>query len=248
MRTHCLKDIDVVILAGGFGTRVAEVLDGKPKLLAPIGGKPYLDFLLKWLVSFGARRIILALGHLAQEIEDYSNATSTGRLEIICAREPRPLGTAGALAFASVHIKSSLALVMNGDSFVDADLCKLIHRHNSFAGEATILCTRVANAGRYGSIKITKDGYVESFREKTEIKSSGMINAGIYVVSGHIVDRVRKIQRGSLEKDVFQKLPVGVLNTFSGNFNFLDIGTPEDYERAQVFFQPFMRRWRRVKL
>ena len=75
-----------------------------------------------------------------------------------------------------------------------------------------------------------------------------MINAGIYVVSGHIVERVRKIQRGSLEKDVFQKLPVGVLNTFSGNFNFLDIGTPEDYERAQEFFQPFMRRWRRVKL
>ena len=248
MRTHCLKDIDVVILAGGFGTRLAEMLDGKPKLLAPIGGKPYLDFLLKWLVSFGARRIILALGHLAQEIEDYSNATFKGRLEIICAREPRPLGTAGALAFASVHIKSSLALVMNGDSFVDADLCKLIHRHNSFAGEATILCTRVANAGRYGSIKITKDGYVESFREKAEIKSSGMINAGIYVVSGNTVERVRKIQHGSLEKDVFQILPVGALNTFSGNFNFLDIGTPEDYERAQEFFQPFMRRWRRVKL
>jgi len=75
-----------------------------------------------------------------------------------------------------------------------------------------------------------------------------MINAGIYVVSGHMVKRVRKIQRGSLEKDVFQKLPAGALNTFSGNFNFLDIGTPEDYERAQVFFQPFMRRWRGVKL
>ncbi len=248
MRTHCLKDIDVVILAGGFGTRLAEKLDGKPKLLAPIGGKPYLVFLLKWLVYFGARRVILALGYLAQEIEDYSRANFKGRLEIICAREPRPLGTAGALAFASVHIKSSSALVMNGDSFVDADLCKLIHRHNSFAGEATILCTRVANAGRYGSIKITKDGYVELFREKAEIKSSGMINAGIYVVGDHMVERVRKIQHGSLEKDVFQKLPVGALNTFSGNFNFLDIGTPEDYERAQEFFQPFMRRWRRVKL
>ena len=134
MRTQCLKDIDVVILAGGFATRLAEMLDGKPKLLAPIGGKPYLDLVLRWLVSFGARRIILALGHLAQEIEDYSNATFKGRLEIICATEPRPLGTAGALAFASVHIKSSLALVMNGDSFVDADLCKLIHHHNSFAG------------------------------------------------------------------------------------------------------------------
>jgi len=248
MRTHCLKDIDVVILAGGFGTRVAEVLDGKPKLLAPIGGKPYLDFVLKWLVSFGARRIILALGHLAQEIEDYSNANFKGRLEVICAIEPRPLGTAGALAFASVHIKSPLALVMNGDSFVDADLCKLIHRHNSFAGEATILCTEVANAGRYGSIKITEDGYVELFREKAETRSSGIINAGVYVVGGHMVERVRKIQHGSLEKDVFQKLPVGALNTFSGNFKFLDIGTREDYERAQDFFQPFFRRLRGVKL
>ena len=248
MRTHCLRDIDVVVLAGGFGTRLAEILDGKPKLLAPIGGKPYLDLVLRWLVSFGARRIILALGHLAQEIEDYSNATAKGRLEIICAREPRPLGTAGALAFASVHIKSSLALVMNGDSFVDADLCKLIHRHNSFAGEATILCTEIANAGRYGSIKITEDGYVELFREKAEIRSSGIINAGVYVVGGHMVERVRKIEHGSLEKDVFQKLPVGALNTFSGNFKFLDIGTPEDYERAQNFFQPFFRRFGGVKL
>ena len=75
-----------------------------------------------------------------------------------------------------------------------------------------------------------------------------MINAGIYVVSGHMLERVQKIQRGSLEKDVFQKLPFGALNTFNGNFNFLDIGTPEDYERAQEFFQPFMRRWGRVKL
>jgi len=248
MQTHCLQNIDVIILAGGLGSRLAPVLDGKPKLLAPVCGKPYLEFILKWLSSFGACRIILALGHLAKDIEEYVKTNFKDGIEIICSVESEPLGTAGGLAQASDYIQSTLALVMNGDSFVDADLCKLIDLHKSSASDATMICTRIANSKHYGSVEIAEDGKVLSFEEKSTINSSGLINAGIYVVSHQLLQRVKGLHIGSLEKDVFQQLPVGALNTYSGKFDFLDIGTPEDFKRAEAFFQPFVLRWEDGKL
>lgn len=243
MQTHCLEEIDVIILAGGLGTRLAGVLEGKPKLLAPICGRPFLEFILKWLSSYGARRIILSLGYLGYEIKEYVKDRFSGDMEIICILEAEPMGTAGGLANVSCYIESNLALVMNGDSFVDADLCELIDYHKSADRDATILCTRVANVERYGSIKLSDDGTVLSFQEKPKLHSSGFINAGVYVISERLLGHVKGLQTGSLEKDVFQKLPIGKLNAFSGEFEFLDIGTPEDYNRAQNFFRPFFNRW-----
>ena len=248
MQTNCLGDIDVVILAGGFGKRLKRELNGKPKLLAPICGKPYFEFVLKWLSFFGVRRIILSLGYLAQEIENYVSSIFIEGLEIICAIEPEPLGTAGGLAFASSHIKSDVALVMNGDSFVDADLCSLLDIHKACAFQATIVCTRVANSDRYGSVQINETGEVVSFQEKAETGSSGLINAGIYVFSRSMIRQIQRIKCGSLEDDVFENLPLGSLNSYSGSFEFLDIGTPEDYARATEMFQPFLRRWSRAAL
>ena len=248
MQTNCLREIDVVILAGGFGRRLKHELNGKPKLLAPICGKPYVEFVLKWLSFFGVRRIILSLGHLGQEIENYVSSILIEDLEIICAVEPEPLGTAGGLAFASPHIKSDAALVMNGDSFVDADLCSLVDIHKSCTVKATILCTRVANAERYGSVQINESGEIVAFREKADTGSPGLINAGIYVFSRSMIRQIQGIKSGSLEGDVFEKLPLGSLNSLSGNFIFLDIGTPEDYLRATEIFQPFLSRWNRAAL
>ncbi|MDC0190307.1 sugar phosphate nucleotidyltransferase [Rhodospirillales bacterium] len=247
MQTYCLQNIDVIILAGGLGTRLSPVLNGKPKLLAPICGEPYIEFILKWLLSFGVRRIILALGYLASDVEEYLKSNQKDGIEIVCSVEPEPLGTAGGLAKASDYIQGTLALVMNGDSFVDADLCKLIDLHKSSASDATIICTRIANSRHYGSVKITEDGIVTSFEEKPSVNSSNLINAGIYAVNGKLIQRVKGVKSGSLERDVFQQIPLGGLNAISGKFDFLDIGTPEDYNRADVFFQPFIRRWEAAK-
>ena len=248
MQTRCLEDIDVVILAGGLGKRLIRELNGTPKLLAPICGEPYLEFVLKWLLYFGVRRVILSLGHLAHEIETYVNSKFFTELEIICAIEPEPLGTAGGLSFASSHLKSDTALVMNGDSFVDANLCKLIDWHKKSAVKATILCTRVSDSERYGSVQINETGKIISFNEKTVTRSSGYINAGIYVFSQSMINYLKGFKRGSLEYDVFQNLPIGSLNSFSGKFEFLDIGTPEDYFRAGEIFKPFLNRWNKVAL
>ena len=143
MTQTCLKETDVVILAGGLGSRLAGELKGKPKLMAPIDGEPYLDFALRWLSSFGAHRIVLALGHLAAEVETYVEAHFYNDLEIVCMVEPEPLGTAGGLAHACEALHSDQILVMNGDSFVDADLCAMMDYHRASRVDGTLLCTLV---------------------------------------------------------------------------------------------------------
>ena len=144
----CLKETDVVILAGGLGSRLAGELKGKPKLMAPIDGEPYLDFALRWLSSFGAHRIVLALGHLAAEVEAYVEGHFYNGLEIVCMVEAEPLGTAGGLAHACEALHSDQILVMNGDSFVDADLCAMMDYHRASQVDGTLLCTMVQDGTR----------------------------------------------------------------------------------------------------
>jgi len=124
-RAQCLAAVDVFVIAGGLGTRIGSVLGNTPKLLARIGGRPYLAYLLDWLRRFGAKRIVLGLGHQAQAVVDFldrDKAAGDG-LEIVPVIEPRPLGTAGAIRFARGNLRSDPVLIMNGDSFADADLC-----------------------------------------------------------------------------------------------------------------------------
>ena len=246
MTQTCLKETDVVILAGGLGTRLAGVLKGKPKLLAPVDGRPYLDFALRWLSSFGAHRIVLALGHLAAEVEIYVENRFYDGLEIICKVEPEPLGTAGGLAHACDAVHSEQILVMNGDSFVDADLCELMENHCASRVDGTLLCTLVEDRSRYGTVDIDDRGRVVGFWEKRGTKAPGRINAGIYAMSSSLIDHVKELGPGSLEQDVFQKMPLGSLNAFTGSFEFLDIGTPEDYARASEVLAPHYSRWRGV--
>ncbi len=248
MAQTCLKDTDVVILAGGLGTRLARELKGKPKLMAPIDGKPYLDFAVRWLRYFGANRIVLALGHLAAEIETYVDAHSYNGVEIICVVEQEPLGTAGGLAHACKSVKSDQILVMNGDSFVDADLCAFMESHRVSQVAGTLLCTLVQDRDRYGAVDIDDRGRIVGFQEKTANGTPGRINAGIYAMSSPLIKQVEELGRGSLEQDVFQKLPSGSLNAFSGTFDFLDIGSPEDYAKASAVFAPYLNRWSEIGL
>src|SRR5580704_14263988 len=129
--SHCLRGIDVFIVAGGLGTRIAPILGETPKLLAPIGGYPYLAYLLRWLWRFEARRIVLGLGHRASVVIDYLNHASISRSDYVVETivEPLPLGTAGAIRFARQSLHSDPVLIMNGDSFVDADLCQFVDYH-----------------------------------------------------------------------------------------------------------------------
>ena len=120
--SDCLKNIDVVVLAGGLGTRLSPVLKDKPKILAPIGKRPYIVFLLSWLKSFGARRVIFGLGHLAGAVLDYLDANAQDGIEISVVAEEKPLGTAGAITNLRSEIRTNPVVIMNGDSFVETIL------------------------------------------------------------------------------------------------------------------------------
>lgn len=235
----CLADIDVVILAGGLGTRLRPVLSAKPKVLAPVGDLTFLDILLDRLAGFGAKRVILALGHLAGEVEAYLAGHPREDLAVQCFIEPAPLGTAGAIRFVRPHIQSKTVLVLNGDSLVDADLCAFVATHRSSGATGTLLCARVADTGRYGTVVIDAAGRIADFREKTGQIVPGTINAGAYLMEPALLDKIEESSGSSLERDIFQVLPPGTLAGHSGDFPFLDIGTPEDLARAGAFLERF---------
>lgn len=237
----CLGDIDVVILAGGLGTRIRDVLGDTPKLLAPVGGRPFLDFLIKRLKSFGARRLVLGLGHLGDKVTAHLDAHPPADIEIVTAIEPEPMGTAGALRFLRPRIGGDPVMVMNGDSFMGADLCDFTAAHGDAGAEASILCAEVDDTSPFGRIVLSPESRVLEFLEKDpDHRAPGLINAGVYLFAAAMLDRIAGMEGPSLERDVFQKLPPGSLYAVTGDGPFIDIGTPEDLKRAADVLAPLM--------
>ncbi len=231
---HSLADCDVFVLAGGLGTRIRSVLGDVPKLLAPIGDRPYLDILVAWLRRFGVRRIVLGLGHRADAVIAHLDANPPPGVTIETVIEPTPLGTAGALRFARSRLVSDPVLVMNGDSFVDADLAAFMARHRAAHGAGTLLCAEVADAGRFGRV-LLDNGDIRRFVEKDPaFRGRALVNAGLYLLSARLLDEVAAGQAVSLERDVFERLPAGSLAAHAGRFAFIDIGTPESLAIAET--------------
>lgn len=233
---RCLASIDVFVIAGGLGTRIAPVLGDRPKLLAPISDRPYLAYLLDWLARFGANRIVLGLGHQAQSIVDFlaHNPSRHEDQEVVTLVEPQPLGTAGAIRFARRQLRTDPVLIVNGDSFADADLCQFVAHHLTAKAKATLLCAEVDNAGRYGRVELDHRGRIRSFVEKDpQYHGGGVVNAGVYLFSAALLDEIAAGNASSLERDVFERAPKSSLHAFAGRFRFIDIGTPESLAAAE---------------
>jgi NDP-sugar pyrophosphorylase family protein len=236
VHAQCLKGLDVFVIAGGLGTRIGPVLGNIPKLLAPISGRPYLAYLLDWLRRFGAARIVLGLGHQAQAVVDYLNLNKAAHddLTIETVTEPRQLGTAGAIRFARQQLRTDPVLVMNGDSFADADLCAFVRHHEAVKTKATLLCAKVDDAGRYGRVALGAGGRIRGFIEKDpHFHGSDFVSAGVYLFSAAMLDEIAASDASSLEHDVFERASEGSLAAFAGSFEFIDIGTPESLLRAE---------------
>jgi NDP-sugar pyrophosphorylase family protein len=235
----CLATLDVLVIAGGLGTRIQSVLGETPKLLAPIGGRPYLAYLLDWLRDFGAKRIVLSLGHRAQAVVDFldSHRSSYDDQTVVTVTEPQPLGTAGAIRFARPNLRTDPVLVMNGDSFADADLCAFLAHHRRAQAKATLLCAEVDDAGRYGRIELDGEGRIRGFIEKDpDFHGRSIVSAGVYLFSAALLDEIAASSATSLEHDVFGRAPSGSFNAFAGRFAFIDIGTPESLKLAERLF------------
>ena len=227
--------LDTVILAGGLGTRLAPVLPDRPKALATVTGRSFLDVLLDRLASQGLKRIILALGHRADQIVAHLQQHD-GRQETIPVIETSPLGTGGALRNTLPALRSDPVLVMNGDSVVEADLAAFYRWHCERAAPISLLLVQQPDTSRFGRVDIDDDGRVTAFREKAAGQGPGLINAGIYLISR---ERIEEMPAGavlSLERDIFPAWIGRGLAGFATAGRFIDIGTPESLAGADDFF------------
>ncbi len=233
-----VSDIDIVVLAGGLGTRLGSLLPGVPKILAPIGSRPFLDYLLEWLIEQGAARVVLSLGYRAELVKAYLNAHPFPRLEVLPVVEPHPLGTAGAVRFALPELRTDPVMVMNGDTMVEADLAAFLASHRQARLGASVLCARVDDAHRYGRIEIDSRDRIARFEEKSSTGAApSWVNAGIYLLDRTTLEEIAKRQHGSLERDILEAMPPGSIHACRTEARFLDIGTPESLTLAASFLE-----------
>jgi mannose-1-phosphate guanylyltransferase len=230
---YSLRDVDIAVLAGGLGTRVASVLGGLPKILAPIAGRPFLDYLVAWLAGQGASRILLCLGYRAEAVQQHLRSNPDHRVNVEVLVEPSALGTAGAVAFASARLTSDPVMVLNGDTYVEADLAGFLYSHLRAATAVSVLCARVPDAGRFGSLEIDAHDRVARFVEKDDSRrGESWISAGVYLFRREFLARIARLKTGSLEHDVLEGLPPGKIHAVRTLGRFVDIGTPESLEEA----------------
>jgi D-glycero-alpha-D-manno-heptose 1-phosphate guanylyltransferase len=230
-----LEFTTIAILAGGLGSRLRPAVAGRPKALASVGARPFLVYLFDQLVAAGARDVVLCTGYLGDSIR-IMFGESYGTLRLSYSQESNPLGTAGALRLALPLFKSSPVLVMNGDSYCEANLREFCRWHAMRHSNATLLLTKIFDRERFGQVQVGPDGKVTAFQEKGSGESPGWINAGIYLISRDWLEEIPMHGSVSLEREVF---PVWIgrgLYGFQSESRFVDIGTPESYASAQSFF------------
>jgi NDP-sugar pyrophosphorylase family protein len=231
--TGPLSGIDVAVLAGGLGTRIRAVLGDVPKVLAPVGDQPFLAHLLDWLRGHGATRVVLCLGHLADKVEEWLQQNPPVGMQVVCVVEPAPMGTAGAIRFARPQLLSDPVFVLNGDTFVDADLSAFVEAYRRGGNGLALLAAAVPSIARFGSLDIDPQGFIRRFVEKDESADRpGTISAGMYLFSAARLDALAAGDGSSLERDVFQLVPPGTVATATVTGRFIDIGTPDSLAGA----------------
>lgn len=231
-----LGSIPAVVLAGGLGTRLRPAFRGGPKCLAPVGDRPFLDYLIAWLQRQGIREAILCVGYKRSQIQRRYGGGRKYGLALSYSAETTPLGTAGALLNASKLIVEEPFVVLNGDSFLDVDLNEMLTFQRRRRSVATIALVRSPSPARYGTVHTGPDGRIMSFREKSGNERAsrvGWINGGVYLMQKKLLKDIAKSGPQSLERDVFPRLATKGLFGFRTDGYFIDIGIPSDYRRAQ---------------
>lgn len=229
-----LADLTAVILAGGFGTRLRPVVADRPKVLGKVRGRPFLAYLLLQLAAVGMDHVVLCIGYLGDQVKS-EFGEAYGPLRLVYSQEEVPLGTAGALRLAMPLLRSDSVLVMNGDSFCDANLKDLWACHCAKNAEATLVLVEVSDTKRFGRVNVDADGVVLSFEEKDETSGQGWINAGIYLLNRSLLLTIPAGGAVSLEREVFPAWVGQAIYGYRSNGRFLDIGTPESYALADDF-------------
>ena len=231
------SDITAVILAGGFGTRLKGLLGDLPKPMAPVNGRPFVEWIVRWLKVQHVHDVIISTGYRAEEVEKHFAITTIPTMKVRCVAEPKPMGTGGGLAYsaAASESKPPAWLVLNGDSLVFVGLENLTT--NLGNADGVILTRSVQDTSRYGSVCTDGTGRITAFEEKKT--GSGYINAGIYLLRNEVLRDFPDHCPLSLEREVFPSLLSrnAGLRAHQVEAPFLDIGTPETLLQAEAFIE-----------
>jgi mannose-1-phosphate guanylyltransferase len=225
---------DTIVLCGGAGLRLRSVIGNAPKGMAAVAGRPFLELLLRQLRRHGFERAILAVGYQRDMIYSHFGESAFG-LSLAYSVETSPLGTGGALRNAADLVESENVLIMNGDSYTDADLRDFAGNHSASGADVSVLLVPPDGRGDCGSVRLDEESRVVSFAEKQGPSDATYINAGIYMALRRMLYEIPARTEVSLERVSFPewlregKYIRGCI--YPGQC--IDIGTPERYQTAQ---------------
>lgn len=223
--------MEAIVLAGGFGTRLKQIVPDLPKPMAPIVGRPFLEILLAALARKGFSRVVLSLGFMADKIVAHFGERYEG-MSLSYEVEQQPLGTGGAIRAALLRCATDHVFVFNGDTYLDLETDELENLWQR-SRRPVIVVREVPDTARFGRVEMN-DGQVTAFLEKG-MAGAGLINAGCYVLPQRALDAFPLGQNFSIETEYLSKeLGRIFINGFVTRGRFIDIGVPEDYARAQI--------------
>jgi NDP-sugar pyrophosphorylase family protein len=235
MRTESLRDVDALVLCGGLGTRLRPLITDRPKALAEISGRPFIDILLDRIFAQGISRAVLCVGFEKEQIKDHITLARAQRPawgEVVFSEEDAPLGTGGAIKNAEALVGGEHFFVLNGDTLAEVVLADLYGFHREKKSTVTIAAAPVPDRADVGSLDIRDDGRISGFRERAADRA-GYVNAGAYMMHRSVFDIMPPEGEFSLEQDIFPKVVVThPCFAFVTDASVLDIGTPERYRRA----------------
>lgn len=224
--------MEAIILAGGFGTRLSTVISDVPKPMAPIGEVPFLALLLQYLEKSGFNDVVLSVGYMHNKIIDFFGSKYRS-LNIRYAVEDVPLGTGGGISQALKMIETDEVFILNGDTFLTLDYQGMLSFHREKHADITMALMPLEDTSRYGNVCL-RDDRIICFEEKGKA-GPGLINAGIYLLNCKIIKSQNLPEKFSFERDFLTKrLNEIELFGYASNTFFIDIGVPEDYQRAQT--------------
>ncbi|MBI3853529.1 MAG: nucleotidyltransferase family protein [Verrucomicrobia bacterium] len=231
--------VTAVILAGGFGTRLQHLLPNLPKPMAPVAGKPFIEWVVRYLARQGVRRLVISTGYLAEMVARHFRPQPVKGVKVSCVAEAKPLGTAGGFLNAVRVSKGEPVawLVLNGDSLALAPLRDMFRTLSGSGVEGVVLGVPMADASRYGTITLDAEGGLRSFNEKKP--GAGIINAGVYLFRASAIEVFPARAPLSFEVDVFPALTArqAGLKVCVTQAPFLDIGTPDSLALADSFIR-----------
>lgn len=227
---------EVIILAGGFGTRLKSVVSDLPKCLAEVSEKPFLSFILDSLINYNYNHFVFSLGYKSECIIDFIE-TNYPQLNVSYSIENNPLLTGGAIRLALEKCREQNVLIINADTYYGFNLNKFLSFHIDQKSDISIALKYMENFDRYGVVKFDENNKIDSFEEK-KFQKSGYINCGYILINKNILMNMPLNIPFSLEKDfLFLNLSKLKVLAFVANAYFIDIGIPEDFIKANIDFK-----------